>query len=83
MKKPTSIVSICYGQRTCLFFAERKTDELGIRETLKTAKRGAFSGCLPFIAARAGSNKGAIWVPGSRNGFPSELVGPVYSFYSS
>jgi hypothetical protein len=32
--------------------AERRTDEVGIRETLKTAKAWAISGCLPFIAAQ-------------------------------
>jgi hypothetical protein len=32
--------------------AKRRTDEIGIRETLKTAKAWAISGGLTFIAAQ-------------------------------
>jgi hypothetical protein len=61
------------------------TDEVGIRETLKIAKLGPFraaSHTLQHSPSGVGSNKGDIWVPGSRNGF-LEPFGPVRQLYLS
>lgn len=61
-------------------------NKVGIRKTLKTAKLEPFravSHSSQHSPPCAGSNKGAIWVPGSRNGSPSELVGPVRRLYLS